>query len=334
MTRDEILRLADRVAEGRDLSRDEALALAGDSTALDDLMACAGALAGQFGGGEIEFCSVVNARSGLCPNDCAFCAQSAHHDTGAPVHDLLGADEIVAAAREAAASGACRFSIVTSGPAVEDEADFEHILDAVGRIAALGTLRVCASLGTLTADRARRLKAAGLTRYHHNLETSRSFYPRICTTQDYEAKVGTLRAARAAGLEVCSGGIFGLGETWGDRLDMAFELRGVGVDSVAINFLIPVPGTPLEDRPKLTPEEALRIIAVYRFVFPRQSVRVCGGREVVLGDRQPDMFRAGGDGAIIGNYLTTLGRAPEEDRQMAAALGLRVRTRAMTREQA
>jgi biotin synthase len=332
--RDEILALADRVAQGRELSRAEALELAAGPTALDDVMAGAAVLARRFSSGEVEFCSVVNARSGRCPNDCAFCAQSVHHDTGAPVYELLDAGRIVAAAREAAASGACRFGIVTSGPAVDDETDLARILDAVRRTAALDTLEVCASLGLLTLERARRLKAAGLTRYHHNLETSRAFYPCICTTQGYEPKVETLRAARAAGLEICSGGIFGLGETWADRVDMALELRGVGVDSVAVNFLIPVAGTRLEGRPTLAPDEALRIVAVYRFLFPGSRVRVCGGREVILGERQPEMFAAGGDGAIIGNYLTTIGRSPHEDLEMVAALGLRVRTHAATPERA
>ncbi len=337
MKRDEIFRLADRVADGHQLTRDEALRLACDTSrngaALDDLMAGGAALVRRFRGDEVEFCSIVNARSGLCPNDCAFCAQSAHHDTGAPTYGLLETAEIVAAAREGAASGACRFSIVTSGSAVEDEADFERILDTIGEIAALGTLDVCASLGTLTPENARRLKAAGLSRYHHNLETSKEFYPRICTTQDYNAKLETLRAARAAGLEVCSGGIFGLGETWDDRVAMAIALREIGIDSVAINFLIPVSGTPLEARKRLAAAEALRIIALYRFILPHGSIRICGGREAILDDRQPGIFFAGADGAMIGNYLTTPGRSPREDLEMVAALGLSVRTHPALRGQ-
>jgi len=321
MTRSEILKLAERIAGGRELTRDEALRLVGDDTVLDDLMAGAS----SFTRGEVEFCSIVNARSGRCPNDCAFCAQSAHYETAAPTYDLLDADEIAAGAREAAASGACRFSIVTSGPAVDDDAGFDRLCRAIGKIAALGTLGVCASLGTLTPEQALRLKAAGLGRYHHNLEASQKYYPRVCTTQDYGLKLDTLRAARAAGLEVCSGGIFGLGETWDDRLDMAAALREVGVDSVAINFLVPIPGTPLDHQKKLHADEALRIIATYRFIFPRTAIKVCGGREAILGDRQAEMFSAGADGAMLGNYLTTPGRPPAEDLEMAAALGLHVR---------
>ncbi len=330
MTRDQILTLADRAAEGRWLTREQALTLASDA-ALGDLVAGASALTRPFTGGQIEFCSIVNARAGRCPNDCAFCAQSAHYDTGAPIYELIGTDALVAAAREAAAVGACRFSIVTSGPSMDDEGEFEQICQAiavVSRIAAPGALSVCASLGTLTLEHARRLKAAGLSRYHHNLETSARYYPEICTTQVFCEKLETLRAARAAGLEVCSGGVFGLGETWDDRVDMAMSLHEIGVDSVAVNFLIPIPGTPLEGRATLSPDEALRIIAVTRFIFPRTSLRVCGGREAILDDRQHEMFAAGADATMIGNYLTTFGRPPEDDVEMVAALGLTVRTRA------
>jgi biotin synthase len=331
MTKAQVAALARRAAERDGLTRAEALALASDAT-LDDLVQEAGTLARQFAGVEVEFCSIVNARSGRCPNNCAFCAQSIHHNTGAPVYELIGRDALMTAARKAAAVGACRFSIVTSGPSVSDEAEFERICDAVRAIAALGTVSVCASLGTLTLDRARRLKAAGLTRYHHNLETSARYYPTICSTQDYDEKVETLRAARDAGLEVCSGGIFGLGEGWADRVDMAMALREIGVDSVAVNFLTPIPGTRLENQAVLSPEEALRMIAIYRFIFPRVSIRLCGGREAALGGRQDEIFAAGADAAMIGNYLTTLGRPPKDDLKMVAALGLTVRTQATSEE--
>jgi len=327
MTRDQVQELAERTAEGRRLTREQALTLASDAT-LDDLVAGARSLTRRFMGGQVEFCSIVNARSGRCPNDCAFCAQSVHYDTAAPIYDLIGTDALVAAARQAGAVGACRFSIVTSGPSVNDERDFEQICQAIRMIAAIRGIGEIAAPGTLTLEHARRLKAAGLIRYHHNLETSARYYPEICTTQDYTEKLETLRAARATGLEVCSGGVFGLGETWDDRVDMAMALRKLGVDSVAVNFLVPIPGTPIEGRARLSPDEALRIIAVYRFIFPRTSIRVCGGREAILDDRQPEMFAAGADGAMIGNYLTTLGRPPEEDVAMVAALGLTVRAHA------
>jgi biotin synthase len=332
MTRDEVLTLAERIADGHETSPAEAIALASDDTALADLMAGAAVLVQSFAGGEVEFCSIVNARSGRCPGDCAFCAQSTRYDTGAPVYGLLDADAIVAAAHAAAASGAARFGIVTSGPAVDDEADFERICEAVQRVAALGTLGVCASLGTLTPEAVRRLKAAGLTRYHHNLETSEAFYPRICTTQSYAAKLDTLHAARDAGLELCSGGIFGLGETWRDRIDMAMTLREIGVDSLPVNFLVPIPGTPLQARDRLTAAEALRIIALCRFILPRTAIKVCGGREAILDERQPELFSAGATGAMLGNYLTTPGRPPDEDLAMVAVLGLTVRSHAPAQE--
>jgi biotin synthase len=321
---DEIQRLVERVLGGGELTGDEALRLAEGDSPLEELAAGALMLREAYAGRTVEFCSIVNARSGRCPNDCTFCAQSAGYETGAPVHGLLDAGEIVAAARDAAACGASRFSVVTSGRALGD-ADFERACEAVAAVAALGTVGACASLGLLTAERARRLKAAGLTRYHHNLETSERFYPQVCTTQPYAAKLETLRAARASGLEVCSGGIFGLGESWADRIDIAMALRGLNVASVPVNFLVPIAGTPLEAEPMLPAEEALRIIAVLRFLLPRTSVRICGGREAVLGERQDEIFSTGADAAMIGNYLTTLGRPPEDDLAMADALGLTVR---------
>jgi biotin synthase len=331
MDRGEVLALAERVAGGHETTCGEALRLASDETALDDLVAGAAMLVERFSGREVEFCSIINAKSGLCPNDCTFCAQSVHYLTGAPVYELLGVERIVEAVRSAAASGASRFSIVTSGAAV-DEAEFARVVVAVRALAALGTLGVCASLGALTPERARRLRAAGLTRYHHNVETSEGFYPEVCSTQPYAARLDTLRAARDAGLEVCSGGIFGLGETWADRVDMAMTLRELGVDSVSINFLMPVGGTPLEAHEVLSAGEALRIVAVYRFVFPRTTIRACGGREAALGERQAELFRAGADATMIGNYLTRPGRPPEEDLEMVTALGLRVRRYANAEE--
>ena len=331
MDRDEVLALAERVAGGHETTGGEALRLASDETALDDLVAGAAMLVERFSGREVEFCSIINAKSGLCPNDCTFCAQSAHYSTGAPVYELVGVERIVEAARSAAATGASRFGIVTSGAALDD-ADFARILDAVRALAALGEIGACASLGALTPERARRLKAAGLTRYHHNLETSEGFYPEICSTQPFAVKLDTLRAARGAGLEVCSGGIFGLGETWADRVDMAMTLRELGVDSVPLNYLMPISGTPLEGQALLTADEALRITGVYRFIFPRTRLRLCAGREAVLGERQAEMFRAGADAAMIGNYLTRPGRPPDEDLEMIAALGLRVRRHVGERE--
>ncbi|MBN1918842.1 MAG: biotin synthase BioB [Verrucomicrobia bacterium] len=324
MDRDEVLALAGQVAGGHETTCGEALRLASDETSLDDLTAGAARLVERFGGRTVEFCAIVNAKSGFCPNDCTFCAQSVHYSTDTPVYELMDTAHLVEAARAAAASGASRFGIVTSGVAL-DEADFDRLIEAVRALIALGVVGVCASLGALTSERARRLRAAGLVRYHHNVETSEGFYPEICTTQRHATKLDTLETAKAAGLEVCSGGIFGLGETWADRVDMAMTLRELGVVSAPLNFLMPIAGTPLERQAMLTADEALRIIAVYRFILPRTTIRVCGGRDAVLGARQAEMYAAGADAAMTGNYLTRPGHRPEEDLAMVAALGLGVR---------
>lgn len=314
-----------QMAPGNGLTRDEALVLANKSTPLDALMVKAAVLTTAFTDETVEFCSIVNARSGRCPNDCAFCAQSIHHPTDAPVFDLISVDRMVAASRAAAAAGARFFSLVTSGPSVSD-ADFERILEGVRAIATLGIIHPCASIGQLTPERARQLKEAGLMRYHHNLETSARFYPHVCTTQSYATRLETLRAAREAGLELCAGGLFGLGETWEDRIDMLISLREIGVESVPINFLNPIPGTPLSERATLPSDEALRIIAIARLLIPRASIRLCGGRMTALGTRQADSLRAGADALMIGHYLTTSGRAPEEDHRLVAELGRTIRT--------
>jgi biotin synthase len=188
-------------------------------------------------------------------------------------------------------------------------------------------LNPCASLGILDQERAARLKQAGLYRYHHNLETARSFYPRVCTTQDYAKKVQTVKLVKAAGLKSCSGGIFGLGEEWPHRVEMALSLRKLAVDAVPINFLNAVPGTPLAKEAAIPAMEALQIIAIYRFLLPDVEIKVCGGRERILGELQPLMYLAGADGTMVGNYLTTSGRPAAEDEAMVERLGLKIKAR-------
>ena len=224
-------------------------------------------------------------------------------------------------------SGADRFGIVTSGEsACRNQRDFEAICAAAKEIQASGCVNACVSIGKLAPGDVEKLGAAGVRRIHHNLETSGRFFPEICTTHSHADRVDTVRNVKAAGIETCCGGIFGLGETWEDRVDMALELRGLGVDSVPINFLNPVPGTPLGGRPLLPPTEALRIIALYRFLLPDKEIKVCGGREMTLRDLQSWMFRAGASGTMIGDYLTTKGRSPADDLRMIADLGLTQRS--------
>ncbi len=261
--------------------------------------------------------------------DCKFCAQSARYHTGAEVYPLMSGEEIVGASQDAAESGADRFGIVTSGRGLgSNRGEFERICAAAGEVEQSDSVGACVSIGKLSPADVEQLKAAGIRRVHHNLETSARFYPQICTTRPYQTRLDTIRNIKAAGLEACSGGIFGMGETWEDRVDLALQLRNLGVDSDPINFLNPNRGTPLEGRAMLPPRQALRTIALYRFLLPAKEIRVCGGREVTLRDLQPRMFHAGASGTMIGNYLTTGGRSAEGDRRMLSDLGLTPRSAA------
>ncbi|MGB9886648.1 MAG: biotin synthase BioB [Moorellales bacterium] len=287
-----------------------------------DLLAAAHRVRLAFKGHTVSLCAIVNAKSGRCGEDCAFCAQSSHYRTQAAAYPLLSAEEIVARAREAAAQGARAFGIVTSGSRIRREEEWAEILQAVRTIAAEGLLEPHASLGMLTEEQAQELKAAGLTTYHHNLETAPSFFPHICTTHPLEEDLATVRAAKAAGLTVCCGGILGLGETPAQRVELALTLRELDVDSVPLNFLNPIPGTPLENRPLLAPWEALKAIAVFRLLLPDKDIRLCGGKEKTLRQLLPLGLLAGANGLMTGNYLTTTGREPALDRELVTDLGL------------
>lgn len=290
---------------------------------MDSLLAVTDRLRRLHSGNRIRLCSIVNARSGLCAEDCAFCAQSTHHAARVERYRLLSAERLAEAAQSAGLAGAGAFSIVTSGHRLGGGQAVERLESALEKIAAgPGALQRCASLGKVPAEVLERLRAAGLECFHHNLEASRSFFPEICTTHSYEDRVEMVRTARATGLRVCSGGIFGMGESPGQRVALALELRALDVDSVPLNFLTPVPGTPLEGACFLTPEDCLRIIAMFRLVLPGKDILVCGGREVNLGHLQNQVFRAGANGIMIGNYLTTRGREAAEDLEMLESLGL------------
>ncbi|MFH1913224.1 MAG: biotin synthase BioB [Pseudomonadota bacterium] len=273
-------------------------------------------------GDRVELCAIVNAKSGGCTEDCAFCAQSARSRADSPRHGLLAAGEIEAAARAAGAHGAARFGIVASGKDVGAK-DFEGFVEAVGRVAGLG-LAPDLSPGVLDQAQLKTLKKAGLKGYHHNLETSASFFPSICTTHGYDEDVRAVRAGLEAGLRVCSGGIFGLGEGWDDRVELALLLASLGVDSVPINFLQPIPGTPLAGREVLAPVEALKVIGLYRFLLPDAAIRLCGGRLSVFGpDAGRDVLGSGASGLMIGDYLTVRGGDVDRDLADIRAAGLR-----------
>ena len=310
-----------KILEGGLLSREEARALSKiPRQHLFNLLASADSIRNYFRGNSIQLCTIVNAKSGGCPEDCSFCAQSSKSRADIEVYPLLERNSILKNARNAKKAGVIRFSIVTSGRKVSKK-DFTKIRDMISAIRDLGLLP-CASLGMLNAEELARLKAAGLDRYHHNLETSRRFYKKICSTHGYTEKIETVKAALASGLSICSGGIFGMGETWQDRIDMAFTLRRLNVDSVPINFLIPIKGTSLESRALLNPLDALQMIALYRFILPNKEIRICGGRLQVLNEFHPLIFLAGADSLLTGNYLTTFGRVPADDVGLINLCGL------------
>lgn len=265
-------------------------------------------------------CGIINAKSGRCAENCTFCAQSGHYQTHAPVYPLQNADSLCRRAEELAQAGASRFGIVTSGSRLSS-AERDALCASVHLVRERVDIAVCASLGQLAPEDARCLHDAGITRYHHNLETSRSFFPQICTTHDYDDDIATLHVARAAGFELCCGGIFGLGESWEQRVELAMTLRELDVDAIPINFLNPIPGTPLEKQERLHAIEALRILALYRLLHPGRSLIVCGGRSC-LEDYDNWLFMAGANALMIGNYLTTKGASFDHDARLLQDLGL------------
>lgn len=303
------------------ITRDQALALVPDSPdRAMDLLIHADRIRRRFKPRRIFTCGIVNAKSGRCAEDCAFCAQSAHHRSRIDVYPLRGTAELIESGIRLAQAGADRYSVVTSGTALSPS-EIENVCRTAETLRGKTNLKLCASLGLLTESMARSLKAAGIDRYHHNIETARSHFARICTTHDFEEDLDTIRAAKAAGLEVCSGGIFGMGETWAQRVEMAFILQELEVDAIPVNFLNPIPGTRLGDRNVMAPLDALACIALMRFVHPRRDITICGGREITLKDLQSWVFFAGANGLMIGNYLTTRGRSIAADLEMIADLG-------------
>ena len=263
-------------------------------------------------GREVALCAIINAKSGKCSEDCRFCAQSAHYSTDAPVYPLKGCDEVLVAANQALEDGAEHFSMVTSGRGL-GRADVDKVAEIVAEIRRQVPIKVCASLGILGPEEFNILREAGICRYHHNLESSREFFPRIVSTHTFEDRINTIRAAQAAGLEVCAGGIFGLGESEADRISMALSLQELEVESVPINILIPLPGTPLHGQKNLGVRDILRSIALYRILLPTIPIRLAAGRESALDDFLSTAFLAGADGMMIGGYLTERGRSASKD---------------------
>ncbi|MBF0544593.1 MAG: biotin synthase BioB [Candidatus Riflebacteria bacterium] len=263
----------------------------------------------------LDICTICNAKSGSCTEDCKFCAQSAHFLTDAPRYPLLGKGEIVAAARKASEVGSKRFGIVTSGRELSNE-ELACIIEVVEEIKNEVGIEICASLGCLDFEQFTALKDAGLTRYHHNLETSQKYFTKIVTSHTFEDRIHTIQAAFKAGLSVCSGGIIGMGESREDRISMAFTLKDLNVDCVPINVLVPIPGTPLANEFPIHVSEVLKTVSIFRLIFGNKTIKIAAGREVVLKDFQGMAFLAGANGMLMGGYLTTRGRSVTEDQAM------------------
>ncbi len=290
---------------------------------LEDLCEAANEIREKLNGNTLDTCSILNGKSGLCTENCKYCAQARGHKTGVEEYPLLTVDRIVEEGLQTAEAGVDRFSVVTSGVRVSD-AEVDILCRAYAKIHERSDIQLCASHGLINYEQFLRLKEAGITRIHNNLETSRRFFPRVCTTHTYDDKIETIRAAQKAGLEICSGGIIGMGEEMSDRLDMAFELRSLGVESIPVNVLMAIPGTPLQDQPLLPEPEILRTIALFRFINPTANIRLAGGRNSMT-DCGRLALHAGANASITGNMLTTSGNTVEEDFEMFTKAGFQLR---------
>lgn len=314
--------IAEKAVSRRPLSDAEIEAIAFcPEDRLPELMHAAASVRHAFFDNRIELCAIVNARSGRCPENCSFCAQSAHHDTGCDEYPLLSPEEVGRAAQKAARGGATRFGVVISGTGLDPHETnrFAACLQAVAEAGLIPD----ASPGIISRSLMRDLKKAGLGGYHHNLETAASYFDSVCSTHDYEEDVAAVKTALEEGLFVCSGGIFGLGETWEHRAELALTLKELGVPSIPVNFLTPVPGTPLEDHAPMRPEEALRTLALLRMLLPDRQIRICCGRPTVFGNGRDDMpFGSGITGIMTGDYLTTPGEGPSQDIERIRQAGL------------
>ncbi|MBZ0158794.1 MAG: biotin synthase BioB [bacterium] len=273
-------------------------------------------------GNRIHLCGIVNAKSGGCPEDCSFCSQSARQATDVTRYDVIASDEMVMAARQVRAYGAVALGVVTAGRGyTAGSEDFHRLVEGIRAIAQDGLVEGHASLGIMGGEEFRQLKAAGLTTFNHNLETGRSYFPNICTTHTYDERVATIKAAKAAGIRACSGGVFGMGEEPWHRAELAFALKELDVDEVPLNFLIAVDGTSLANIVPLSPREILKVIALFRWILPTKNIFICAGR-ALLGELHPMIFFAGASGVMVGDFLTTRNRSVSDDLKMFHDLGL------------
>ena len=309
--------LKEKVLNGYQIYKKEALFLAEQS--LEELCKAADEIRRAFCGNAFDLCTIINGKSGKCSENCKYCAQSSFYVESYP---LLGTEELVQQAEYNSQRGVPRYSIVTSGKKLNSE-EVEQVCVSIRQIKKSVNISVCVSFGLLEEEDFRKIKEAGAERVHNNLETSEVYFPKVCTTHTWQDKIRALKNARAAGMSVCSGGIMGLGETMEDRIDLALTLQNLGVNSVPINMLNPIPGTPYEKNPKLTEEDMRRIIAVFRFILPKSFIRLAGGRGL-MEDQGRNCFRSGANAAITGDMLTTAGITIRRDMEMLKELGYQV----------
>lgn len=317
------LELAEEIIKGRRITREDDLSFFIDCD-LDELCEGADKIREHFIGEKVDLCSIINGRSGRCPEDCKYCAQSVYNHTDCEVYDFLPEETIVDFCKLHVKEGVDRFSIVTSGKSLSGQ-EFDKAVHAYETMHRECDIDLCASMGFLDAEQLHRLHEAGVTSYHHNIETSKRNFPNICTTHTYDQKIETLKLVKAEGMCACSGGIIGMGETWEDRLDMAVSLSELGIDSIPINALMPIKGTPLEDERRLTEPEILRTIAFFRFINPEANIRLAAGRALLSNDGEK-AFKSGASATITGNMLTTVACATiQRDHEMLRSLGRTVR---------
>lgn len=317
-----LLELTDKICnDNYKITKEEALELY-DWPDLNQLCSGADRIREVFCKDGASICSIINAKQGGCSEDCKYCAQSAHWKTSCVRQDMISKEKAVDICKKALDNNVSRISLVTAGRGTKGK-DFDHIIECFKDIQEKtgNKMRTCASLGIIEPSCMVRLKEAGVVRYHHNLETGRNFYPNICTTHTYDERVATIKAARAAGLSSCSGGIIGMGESRADRIDMAFELRELGVESVPVNVLSPIKGTPFENNEPISREEILRTIAVFRYILTSFVIRCAAGRKA-LGENGVDAFKSGANGLITGDFLTLEGSDCTEDFEMISSLGM------------
>ncbi|MDQ0203260.1 biotin synthase BioB [Pectinatus haikarae] len=311
--------LTEKIIKGYRIKRGQDLSIF-LTAPLDELQKNAQLLQKHFCGDHVDLCTIINGRSGRCSEDCKYCAQAACHHTGIEEYDMLPMDKIVANAHANENAGVNRFSIVTSGRTVTDKA-FTSLLETYKQMRKELSIDLCASHGFLTAEQFHLLHEAGVSSYHHNIETSKRFFSHICTTHTYEDKIRTIKLAQAEGLCVCSGGIIGMGETWDDRFDMAVSLAELNIQSIPVNALMPIKGTKLENLPQLEANDVLRTIAFFRFINPEANIRLAAGRKLLPGNGETALI-GGASASITGNMLTTSGTTIREDMQMLDRLGL------------